>query len=88
MSSFNSYVELCDISQSRQKKNKKFATIQTNFFLTIVVINSLNLKFDVSNVRIIFHVDRFRNIMNYVQKNDRVDRNEFFNEFIIINIDN
>ena len=52
----------------------------------IVVTNSLRLKLKMSNIRMIIHVNRPRNLLKYTQKSERAKRNELLNKTIIVKI--
>ena len=50
----------------------------------IVIINAFDIEIDVSDIRIVFYIDRFRNLLNYAQKNKRTKRNKLINKIIVI----
>ena len=52
----------------------------------IVVINSLKLKLNVLNIRIIIYVNRFRNLLKYTQKSEQTKRNKLLNKAIIVKV--
>ena len=70
------FVNKCDIVIERLKcvvyhnrvknKTKNLQQFKHESSFIIVVTSFLNLKFDVFNVWVIFHVDRFRNLIDYV----------------------
>ena len=66
------------------KKSKKLQQFIYDDIQIIVAINSLKLNLNVLNIRAIIHVDRSRNLMNYIQKNKRAKRDNLFNEIIIV----
>ena len=50
----------------------------------IVAISSFEMRIDVSDIRIVFHIDRLRNLLDYAQKSERARRNELISETIIV----
>lgn len=47
-------------------------------------MSAFNMKIDVSNIRIVFHIDRPRNMLNYAQKSEKIEKNELFSETIVL----
>ena len=50
----------------------------------IIIISAFEMRIDVNDIRIVFHIDRSRNLLNYVQKSERAKRNKLISEIIIV----
>ena len=66
------------------QKSKKLKEFISDVNYVMMTTSSLRLRLNVSNIRVIIHVNRSRNLLNYTQKSGRVERDESLNEIVII----
>ena len=66
------------------QKSKKLKEFISDVNCVMMTTSSLRLKLNVSNIRVIIHVNRLRNLLNYTQKSGRVERDESLSKIVII----
>ena len=66
------------------QKSKKLKEFISDVNRVIMTTSSLKLRLNVSNIRVIIHVNRSRNLLNYTQKSERAERDESLSEIVII----
>lgn len=69
-------------------KNRILKIFRQQSGAVIAVINILNIDIDIPNIRSVIYIDQFRNILDYIQKSGRTDRDRQHSKIIIIQIEN
>ena len=66
------------------QKSKKLKEFISGVNRVMMTTSSLRLRLNVSNIRVIIYVNRSRNLLNYTQKSERVERDESLSKTVII----